>query len=382
MNLPSRSTQADMSAALPRVPNTRLQGPWLPLLRLAWVLLSLLTFSVFIASLPVYFAGQQTSYPVGYAIFLLALGVVIALIWFIVALLIFWRKSNDWMVLLVLVFSLFPTGRFVPRWISWCAVLFLGWQVVWSWDLLPDGSILLYILVCYGFLGIFFTSQLYRYFSVSNAVERQQTKWIVFGVTGTYLIELGITVRYAFFSSPLPNGSLGDLILTPLGNAVPILIPFSFGFAILRYRLWEIDVIIKRTLVYATLTAMLALVYFGLVLALQSLMHGLTGQASQSPLVLVASTLAIAGLFQPLRHRIQAIIDRRFYRRKYDAAKTLATFAATVHNEVDLSQLSERLITVVEETMQPMHISLWLRPHQWEEKQTTRVLPRLGEEER
>ncbi len=421
MNLPSRSTQADMSAALPRVPNTRLQGPWLPLLRLAWVLLSLLTFSVFIASLPVYFAGQQTSYPVGYAIFLLALGVVIALIWFIVALLIFWRKSNDWMallvafllvtqganstispldtvpsiwqvpakiegvlafVLLVLVFSLFPTGRFVPRWISWCAVLFLGWQVVWSWDLLPDGSVLLYILVWYGFLGIFVTSQLYRYHSVSNAVERQQTKWIVFGVTGTYLIELGITVSYAFFSSPLPNGSLGDLILTPLGNAVPILIPLSFGFAILRYRLWEIDVIIKRTLVYATLTAMLALVYFGLVLALQSLVRALTGQVSQSSLVLVASTLAIAGLFQPLRHRIQAIIDRRFYRRKYDAAKTLATFAATLHNEVDLSQLSERLITVVQETMQPMHVSLWLRPHQWEEKQTTRVLPRLGEEER
>ena len=172
---------------------------------------------------------------------------------------------------------------------------------------LPDGSILLYILVWYGFLGIFVTSQLYRYHSVSNAVERQQTKWIVFGVTGTYLIELGITVWYAFFSSPLPNGSLGDLILTPLGNAVPILIPLSFGFAILRYRLWEIDVIIKRTLVYATLTAMLALVYFGLVLALQSLVRALTGQVSQSSLVLVASTLAIAGLFQPLRHRIQAI---------------------------------------------------------------------------
>ena len=127
---------------------------------------------------------------------------------------------------------------------------------------------------------------------------------------------------------------------------------------------------------------MLALVYFGLVLALQSLVRGLTGQVSQSSLVLVASTLAIAGLFQPLRHRIQAIIDRRFYRRKYDAAKTLETFAATLHNEVDLSQLSERLLTVVQETMQPMHVSLWLRPQQWQEKQTTRVLPRLGEEER
>ena len=100
MNLPSRSTQADMSAALPRVPNTRLQGPWLPLLRLAWVLLSLLTFSVFIASLPVYFAGQQTSYPVGYAIFLLALGVVIALIWFLVALLI--RSINGYFGSIVL----------------------------------------------------------------------------------------------------------------------------------------------------------------------------------------------------------------------------------------------------------------------------------------
>ena len=282
-------------------------------------------------------------------------------------------------VLLFLVFSLFPTGRFVPRWISWCAVLFLGWQVVWSWDLLPDGSVLLYILVWYGFLGIFVTSQLYRYHSVSNAVERQQTKWIVFGVTGTYLIELGITVGYAFFSSPLPNGSLGDLILTPLGNAIPILIPLSFGFAILYSRLWEIDVIIHRTLVYGTLTALLTLVYFGGILGLQALLHELT---AGNELAIVGSTLVIVALFQPLRHRIQNTIDRRFYRRKYDAAKTLAAFSATLRNEVDLSQLCEQLEAVIQETMEPEHVSLWLRPHQWEVKQATRVLPRLNEVER
>src|SRR6266700_3400749 len=390
MNLPSRSTQADMNAALPRAPNTRLQGPWLPLLRLTWVLLSLLTFSVFVASLPVYFVGQQTSYPVGYASFLLALGVVIALIWFIVAVLIFWRKSNDWMALLVafllvtqganstispldtipsiwqvpakiegvlafvllfLVFSLFPTGRFVPRWISWCAVPFLGWQIVGSWDLLADGPVLLYFLIWYGFLGVFVISQLYRYRSVSNAVQRQQTKWIVFGVTGTYLIELGITGWYAFFSSPLPPGSLGDLVLTPLGNAAPILIPLSFGFAILRYQLWEIDYIINRTLVYSTLTAILALVYVGLIFALQSLLRGMFNQ--NTDVAIVASTLTIAALFQPLRRRIQRAIDRRFYRRKYDAARTLAAFSETLQSEVDLSQMRKDLVAVVQQTMKP-----------------------------
>jgi hypothetical protein len=121
-------------------------------------------------------------------------------------------------------------------------------------------------------------------------------------------------------------------------------------------------VLINRTLVSVLLTISLALIYFGLVIGLGALVRLFTGQFAQSPIVIVVSTLVIYVLFQPLRHRIQAIIDRRFYRRKYNAAKTLEAFRATLRNEVDLEQLREHLLTVVEETMQPTHVSLWLRP--------------------
>src|SRR5206468_572412 len=123
---------------------------------------------------------------------------------------------------------------------------------------------------------------------------------------------------------------------------------------------YDIDLLINRALVYGALTAALALVYFGTIALLQQLFRALTGQGSQ--LAIVASTLAIAALFQPLRRRLQATIDRRFYRRKYNAAKTLAAFAATLRDETDLEQLSARLMAVVEETLQPAHAALWLRP--------------------
>jgi hypothetical protein len=126
--------------------------------------------------------------------------------------------------------------------------------------------------------------------------------------------------------------------------------------------LWDIDILINRTWVYGTLTVSLALVYVGLVIGLQALIRLFTGQVSQSPVIIVASTLAIYALFQPLRQRIQAIIDRRFYRRKYDAAKTVEAFSATLRSEVDLGQLRVHLLDVVEETMQPTFVSLWVRP--------------------
>jgi hypothetical protein len=138
------------------------------------------------------------------------------------------------------------------------------------------------------------------------------------------------------------------------------LIPLSFGFAMLRSRLWEIDILINRTLVYGALTVILTGVYVGLVIGLQALLRGLISQ--DNSVAIVISTLAIAALFQPLRQRIQQIIDRRFYRSKYDAAKIVAAFSATLRNEVDLQQLSEQLVAVVQETMQPTHVSLWLRP--------------------
>jgi hypothetical protein len=129
--------------------------------------------------------------------------------------------------------------------------------------------------------------------------------------------------------------------------------------ALLRYRLWDIDLIIKRTLVYGLLTLTLVLVYGVLIIAVQRLFSGVIAQ--DNPLVLVGSTLVIATLFQPLRKRTQRSIDRHFYRRKYDAARTLESFSATLRNEVDLATLSAHLVAVVQETMQPAHVSLWLR---------------------
>jgi hypothetical protein len=186
-------------------------------------------------------------------------------------------------------------------------------------------------------------------------------------------ILLGLLVLYVPMLLFPPLGqpdSLYNIVGTLLfGNLlINLLLSLSLGVSILRFRLYDIDRIINRTLVYGTLTLLLALVYVGIVIGLNSLVHVFTGQVGQSPIVIVASTLTIAALFQPWRHRLQAIIDRRFYRRKYDAAKTLEAFSATLRNEVDLNQLREELVAVVQETMQPSHVSLWLRKSENERK--------------
>ncbi|MGZ3625051.1 MAG: hypothetical protein ACXWPG_18000 [Ktedonobacteraceae bacterium] len=203
--------------------------------------------------------------------------------------------------------------------------------------------------------------QVYRYRRIYTPAQRQQTKWVIFGLTCFLLLFLFAIVMDGLIPTVGGAGSLFHVAQTSLTLLAFLLIPLSVTIAILRSRLWDIDVVIRRTLVYSTLTVILALLYVGLVIGLESLVRLLTGQEGQSPVIIVASTLVIAALFQPLRHRIQAIIDRRFYRRKYDAAKTLEAFSATLRNEVDLSLLREHLITVVQETMQPSHVSLWLR---------------------
>jgi hypothetical protein len=138
-------------------------------------------------------------------------------------------------------------------------------------------------------------------------------------------------------------------------------IPTSIGFAVLKYRLYDIDIIINRALVYGPLTVSLAAVYLGGVVGTQAAFRTLTGQEQQSQLAVVVSTLAIAALFNPLRRRIQSFIDRRFYRKKYDAAKTLESFSYRLREEVDLEILTRELVTVVEQTIQPTRVSLWLR---------------------
>lgn len=188
--------------------------------------------------------------------------------------------------------------------------------------------------------------------------ERQQLKWFSYA-TVFFVIMLAIHSIAEAILGPEAYRPIEPVLLGPGMTSIPI----AVAIAIFKYRLYEIDVIIRRTLVYGVLTATLALVYFGGVALLQSLSRSLTGgQAEQPQWVIVASTLAIAALFQPLRRRIQGFIDRRFYRRKYDAIRTLQDFSARLRDEVDLGDLSQDLLAVVQETVQPEHASLWLRP--------------------
>jgi hypothetical protein len=182
--------------------------------------------------------------------------------------------------------------------------------------------------------------------------ERQQIKWFVSAAALT-LVWITVFGQASLRGLPEVIVALSFLLVVPS-------IPIATGIAILRYRLYDIDRIINRTLVYGSLTLMLALVYFGGVTVTQALFQTLTGQERLPQLVVVASTLVIAALFMPLRRRIQSFIDRRFYRRKYDARKTLEAFSAKLREETDLDALSEDLTSVVSETMQPAHVSLWL----------------------
>jgi hypothetical protein len=339
----------------------------------------------------------------GYAAYPVALAIISEVVCGAVSSIIFWRKSSDWIALLFalclvlggtafvsetveashsvwsvpalllnectfvslyLIASLFPDGRFVPSFTRWLIVGYVGVEL-WRISTLLSGSspdqnrypllLLLFWLVVTLTLGI---AQVYRYQRVSSPVQRQQTKWIVFSLLVCIVVGSGLEVpRLAFRSLDI----VYDLFATTLTTLVFLLVPLSVGVAILRYRLWEIDVLINRTLVYGSLSTLLALLYFGCVFGLQALFHALTGQGAASPAIMVVSTLAIVALFQPFRQRIQQAIDRRFYRQKYDAAKTLAVFSATLRGELDLTELGEQLVAVVNETMQPSSISLWLR---------------------
>jgi hypothetical protein len=201
----------------------------------------------------------------------------------------------------------------------------------------------------------------------SGGEQREQIKWITFAASVAGLLYLIAIVSPFIFAPEILSG--GDNLGSPplwveLLFSVAVLsfagVPVAIGFAVLRYRLYDIDLIINRALVYGSLTALLALVYLGGVLTAQAIFRTLTGEESQ--LAVVASTLVIAALFNPLRRHIQSFIDRRFYRRKYDAAKTLEAFSTKLRDETDLDALCGDLTSVVGETMQPAHVSLWLRP--------------------
>ena len=277
-----------------------------------------------------------------------------------------WLQGWFWMLfigLIVFLLLLFPTGRLPgTRWrpFAWVSGAVISVGVVWSSvisptvDLnAPPSPVQLSILL----LGGVAAASLVVGRRGVSGVERQQIKWLLY-VGPIMFVASGLHIGFYYFW--LPEGSWGlwasDLLVIVGGMSVPI----AIGVAILRYRLYEIDLIINRTLVYGALTVLLVALYFGGIVVLQRVFVTLTGQ--QSTLAVVASTLLIAAMFTPLRRRIQSFIDRRFYRRKYDARKTLETFSAQLRNETDLDALSDDLVGVVRETMQPAHVSLWLRP--------------------
>jgi hypothetical protein len=417
-------------------PPTTLRGRQLFLARLAWVVLAITALAIVVFSVPSSFEhyssvctaasevcseravdqptpeGVRALRDVGlsvrsYALLNVVVDKVFQLVWFAVGAIIFLRRSDDWMALLVslflvafgtvtvdptdadalvsfqpawwlpvrgveivgalcvvLFFLLFPSGRFAPRWTRWLAVAFIAYLL--TDILIPLGlyssSPALEAVSQWMFIGFTVSvvwSQIYRYRRASSPSHRRQTKWVVFGTTlgvaGTSVFKLPLDFHLVGGDTPFV------LLLLKIGFALSfLLVPLSISIAVVRSHLFDIDVVINRTLVYGSLTAMLIGLYFGGIVVLQRLFVVVMGE--KSTLAVVASTLVIAALFNPSRRRIQSFIDRGFYRKKYDARKTLESFSAKLRDETDLDALSDNLVGVVRETMQPEHITLWLRP--------------------
>ena len=260
--------------------------------------------------------------------------------------------------LIVAFFLLFPNGRLFPRWLWWLIPLrvlasLLDYVPAFrSLSLADTISTLLLLPVIVVMLAV----QAYRYRRLSTLRERSQTRWVLYGVSvglGTFILLLIVTGVSGFWESPWA------VLVWMVVNMVATLIPVTFGIAILRSNLWDIDVVIRRTTTYAVLTALLALVYFGSIVVLQQFLTPITGDSAPA---VVLSTLLIAALFLPLRRRVQNVIDRRFFRRKYNAEKVLARFAATARDETDLDALTAELVRVIQETMQPEKVYVWLMP--------------------
>ena len=291
-----------------------------------------------------------------------------------------WFLNVSSPALIILCFLLFPTGWLPsPRWrpLVWVVVGVaavyaasaalapgdlsdypfenpVGLESVTALRALADGSLMALVVPLMFFSAVSLFIRLRR----SVGVEHQQLKWFAYAAALLATDLVVVNVLDALFGGAIDAEAA---FITPFLVFLVALsgMPVAMGVAILKYRLYDIDILINRTLVYLALTASLALVYVAGVVSLQYVFRGVTGGDSQ--LVVVASTLAVAALFNPLRRRIQAFIDRRFYRKKYDAAKTLAAFGAKLRDETDLERLGDELVSAVKETVRPAHALLWLR---------------------
>jgi hypothetical protein len=272
------------------------------------------------------------------------------------------------MVSHVHLFFLSPDGSFVPAWTRRLAAAFSGAALgyaAYSITALPNvllalAGLLTLFPIWIVFLGLGILAQVYRYRRISNPVQRQQTKWIAAGLTMTLI---GIVINIVFLNASYQFSGAPRLLLylvrAPLVNGFLMFFALSLAFSIFRYRLWDIDFLIRRTTTYAALTAFLAVIYLASVVTLHTLFSAFSAQ--RSPFSIVISTLVIAALARPLQGRVQHFIDSRFYRVKYDAERTLARFAHTAQAEVDLDRLGVSLLEVVEKAMRPQHSSLWIR---------------------
>jgi len=261
-------------------------------------------------------------------------------------------------LVMILFFLLFPNGRLAPRWSALILVAALA-AAISNTQNLANPSTLSFVTFFLALVATVFVVT-YRYRRIFTPVERQQTKWAIVGFIGMLLGVITWGLTYEFLTA---SSGRQQLALMMGGWTVCIFftvwLPISLAISILRYRLWDIDVVIRRTLVYGALTLILVLVYFGSIILLQYVFTAISGQ--QSPVAIVISTLLIAALFSPLRRRVQSGIDRRFYRRKYDATLTLAHFAKVAQEEVELDPLTDELVAVVQQTMQPERVSIWLK---------------------
>jgi hypothetical protein len=331
------------------------------------MLLPGLSFAFFLEAIAPYTSGQFPPPETSSILFLVLL----------------WFSNWNWLLLvlpIVFIMLLFPTGRLLsPRW-RW--VVYLGLWIVavlvflitFSEELAPNvdpvpwsvpnpigfikpdwfDNISGPYLVLFPIWILLCAVSLFVRFRRARGVEREQIKWLIYA--GAIFV---VFYMPAFIGNTYSQTENFVNLLLPIGMST---FPVAIGIAILRYRLYDIDIIIRRTVQYAILTGLLVLVYFGSVVVLQNLVENLTG--AQSPLVIVLSTLAIAALFNPLRNRVQDFIDRRFYRKKYDAERALAEFAATARDEVDMDMLTDSLLGVIDETLQPEKVSIWLPTEQ------------------
>ncbi len=407
-------------------PNAPLGGRHLVIARTAWATLITLALGLFVLSVPSRYGQltalasrasakldpgdgllQRFLMHGAYALTVLSLEVAFVLAFALVSAAIVWRNSSDWrtlffsavfvtysvwvtptldaltlpsilqtvadltqaagLLLAVSFFLLFPDGCFVPGWTRLNMFAWAVYCLVWSlfpaaWFSLRDpfhtsfAAFLILMLLGWG-AGLFAQAVRFRRIGVR---QRVQTKWVLIVIAAACVGYATVYLPDIFLPASGSFRILYELFGVPVFLLLALPIPITLFFAMQRYHLFNVQLILRRTLIYTMLTGALALIYVGSVVLLQEIFRLLAGQKSQ--LAIVASTLAIAVLFRPLQWRIQAAIDCRFYRGKYDAAKTLASFSESLRSKTDLNELRNDLVAVVRETMQPTHISLWLRP--------------------